>query len=226
MDIRNVAGWPAFLTLLFYMGPVWFIWQSEDPRNLFYINEMFMAIFVVLVTYVWFQQELGGGMMEMLCTYPLSLTGTVLRKLLLVHITVLTLHLLLMRIYVWRLGPLRAEIFSWRDGTSAIRDVSWWELYVQALPGYVFVSVLAIVGFMLSRHVYGGLGLGFAYWLLEGLTAGGLTKGFTLYTYYLFPEGWFVLNRLWLIGAGGMLLAVAIGLVNRRSRWIGIESDA
>lgn len=226
MEIKSALGWPAVFACGYFLALVLFLLQSDGPRNLFYLNEMAMCLLVVFTTYVWFQREIGGGMMEMLGTFPISFTGMIGRKLLLVHLTVLVCHYVLMGVYVWRLGPLRTVMFPWDGGAPFIRTTSWWELYGQALPGYFVIAALTVFGFTLTKHVFGGVGFAVAYWMFEGLTAGGTTQALSLYTAYLPDGASFPLNRLLLAAIGGLLLVTAAGLLQRRSRWIAAESDA
>lgn len=221
-EFANVFSWPGMLIAAYLLLLLGTIVTSDKTRSLVNYSELAMMPVAVMVTYLAFQREIGSGFMEILATYPLSLPRLLLHKWLLSILTFTACHAVVVGVYYWQFQQLKMDIYPWQGGESVWRTVSWWEVYVQALPGFLFMSALAVFGFMVTRQVYGGLILPFGYWLLEMLMGG---LWLPLHTMFLQETDTFVVNRLSHIVAAVVLIGLSLVLFNRRTRWITAESD-
>ncbi|WJH35880.1 hypothetical protein N6H14_08160 [Paenibacillus sp. CC-CFT747] len=192
----------------------------DRPRNLYNYNELAFLPFVVMLTFLMGRVEFGGRTMEILSTYPLSYTRLLLRKLAVALAAAVLLHAGLMGAYRLRFHTLEALYYPYNGTAPGAADAGWLPLLLQALPAYLLLAAVTLLGMTLSRKLYGGLAAGFGLWMLGVLMPPGAFGPFTLLTASLTKETAFPVNRVWLIGAGMLAAAVAALLLNRRSRWV------
>jgi len=199
--------------------------QPDKPRAVNYIAEMGMFPLVIMFTILMFQHEIGGGGMEIISTYPVSLRLIALRKWLnAILLSVLT-SLLWMTVYLFKYEEISTNIYSWSGSKYTFRAASIPELLIQVLPAYLLLTTLTLAGIIVFRSIYGGLITGFALWILDTISGGRLLSSFTLYTAYLPQEASFPINRLVLLLVSALLLGIAIWLIGLRERWIGNEEE-
>lgn len=222
-DLKGLKG-PFLLAIVgCYLGYVTLIATSRYPRDLFFLNEMFMLPVVSMATVMFYQRELGGYFSEIYATFPVSMTGMILRKLgqLLVFITVF--HLAWTWVYLSSFGKMETLVYSYHNQPPYWGEISWLQLFSQSVPTYLLLAVLTLLGMVLTKKIYGGLGAGFSLWILEGLSRGEMLQDLTLYTVYL-PESpdntAFVVNRMLLITISLALLTLSIYWANQRHKWI------
>ncbi|WDH98108.1 hypothetical protein PUW24_03870 [Paenibacillus urinalis] len=219
--MRSGSFWLVVAIYLLLLGTILFrTFEHEAAPNPMQYNETLSFLLCTMVAMLFFQREWGGGSMETIASYPMSLTAMTMRKWGLAIILMLIAQAGWMTLYVLRFGQMTALTYPW-DGGEAITDtVQKIELLIQPLPAMMFMISITIFGMVLSQKLYGGLALGFAWWLLDTITTGAILRYFTLYTTYLdMREVPFVLNRLLLVGVSLILLIVSCYVVNRRQRY-------
>ncbi|MGG6314433.1 hypothetical protein [Paenibacillus macerans] len=218
----------AWLTLLVFALYVISIVLSDParPRNVYYFSEMGMFPVAVMVTVLLFQREIGGGGMEVIATYPVSLRLLAWRKWLLAILLTAGLDIVWMGGYRWRFGTLATVRYPW-NGAEAIpkSEMSMLALLLQTLPAFILLISLTVAGIVAFRKIYGGLILGFGVWVLDTISSGELLGRWTLYTAYLQKWHSFPLNRMALLAGSLLLLAYAVWLIGRRERWISVEEE-
>ncbi|WNQ11168.1 hypothetical protein MJA45_26805 [Paenibacillus aurantius] len=190
------------------------------PRNLYNYNELAFLPFVVMLTILMGRVEFGGRTMEIISTYPLSYTRLLLRKMAAALASAVLLHAGLMGAYRLRFHTLEALYYPYNGASPGAADAGWLPLLLQALPAYLLLAALTMLGMTLSRKLYGGLAAGFGLWMLSVLAPPGTLGPFVLLTAGLSENMSFPVNRLWLIGASMAAAAAAAVILNRRSRWV------
>ncbi|GAA0411088.1 hypothetical protein [Paenibacillus motobuensis] len=199
--------------------------QPDKPRTVNYIAEMGMFPLVIMFTILMFQHEIGGGGMEIISTYPISLRLIALRKWLNVVLLSVLASLLWMMVYLFKYGEIHTYMYPWNGAEAVFRAASMPELLIQVLPAYLLLASLTLAGIIVFRSIYGGLIAGFVLWILDTISGGSLLSSFTLYTAYLPQEASFPVNRWVLLLASVLLLAIALWLIGYRERWIGREEE-
>lgn len=218
----------AWLALLLFAVYVLSILLSDParPRNVYYFSEMAMFSLALILPLLLFQREIGGGGMEVIATYPVSLSMLAFRKWLLAIVLTAALAVLLMSVYAWHFGGIWTLRYPW-NGAEAIpkAEMNAASLMLQNLPAYVLLISLSIAGIVAFRRIYGGLILGFAVWVLDTISSGEWLGRWTLYASYLRKYHSFPQNRIGLLIASLLLLAFAVWLIGRRERWISVEEE-
>ncbi|MEK5059293.1 hypothetical protein ACFSVM_19805 [Paenibacillus shunpengii] len=219
--MRSGTFWLVVAIYLLLLTTILFrTFEDGAAPNPMQYNEMLSFLLCTMAAILFFQREWGAGSMETIASYPMSLTAMTIRKWGLAIILMLIAQAGWMTLYVLRFGQMSARVYPW-DGGEAITDtVHMIELLIQPLPAMLFMISITIFGMVLSQKLYGGLALGFAWWLLDTMTMGAIFRHFTLYTTYLdMREVPFVLNRGLLVGASLILLIISIFVINRRHRY-------
>lgn len=220
-ELKGTRSWTLWLALIYYAILLGMIVQADHPLNLFYLNEVFMLPFIVLLTTLFFQRELAGTFPEMLVTYPISITAMIARKFLIIFGWTVLFHLGWSMVYLLKFGEMITDIYPFSGGNSSEMEVSWFRLFIQSMPEYWLFICLSIAGIVISKRLYGGIIIAFAYWLFELISMGIVTKAFTLFTLYLQGyDGSFLMNRLVFTLIAAALLILAIITFNHRFRWI------
>ncbi|GGG14583.1 hypothetical protein [Paenibacillus aceti] len=214
----------AILLLLLYLISI-VTGQADKPRVVSYYAEMGMFPLVIMFTTMMFQHEIGGGGMEIIATYPVSLRLIAWRKWLSAVLLSLLASLIWMSVYLYKYGMIRTKFYPWNGGEAVFRSGGILELLLQALPAYLLLASLTLVGIIVFRSIYGGLLSGFSIWILDTISGGRLLASFTLYTAYLPREASFPLNRVTMLLVSVLLLGLALWLIGYRERWIGREEE-
>lgn len=220
---QPVALLTIILLISYFIGII--TGQPDKPRAVNYIAEMGMFPLVIMFTILMFQHEIGGGGMEIISTYPISLRLIALRKWFNVVLLSVLASLLWMMVYLFKYGEISTDMYPWNGAKGAFRAASMPELLIQVLPAYLLLASLTMAAIIVFRSIYGGIIAGFALWILDTISGGSLLSSFTLYTAYLPQEASFPINRLVLLLASALLLAIALWLIGYRERWIGREEE-
>ncbi len=194
--------------------------DPERPRSVFYYNEMAFLPLVIMIAVILFQRELGGSMMEIYSTFPVSFAAMVLRKFGVAMAASALLHFGWVYVYKQKFHMLRATVYLYNGGDPFTGDATWLMLLSQSAPEYALMAGVAIFASIASKTLYGGLAGGFAVWMAETMSDGKLLSVFAIYTLHIPGQITLAFNRLLLLSAGMICLAAAILLVNRRERWI------
>lgn len=220
-ELKGMKGLALWLAVIYYALMLWMIVQADHPLNLFYLNEVFMLPFIVLLVTLFFQRELAGTFPEILVTYPISVSAMIARKCPIIFGWTVIVHFGWSMVYLLKFGKMVTTIFPYSDGSPSDMEVSWMRLFLQAMPEYWLFISLTIAGTVTSKRLYGGVIISFAYWLFALISFGRVTKSFALFTVYLKDDdGSFLINRLVLTLIAAALLVLSMIVFNRRSRWI------
>lgn len=196
---------------------------ADRPLNVFYYNEMGAVLLAIMATGTLFQRELSGSQMELFATYPTSLAGMVVCKAAWALGIVLVFCLIWTRVYLWKFpGMVSAIPIPW-SGTQPGAPVTEIDLFILAVPGYLAVIGIALVSMVAAKRTHVGLLIGFGLWLWQSLEGPGLGNA-SLFTAYLPQNAPLLANRLAWAGIGGVCVALAAGLAERRERWVGVDS--
>lgn len=222
---KQPMSWLTLLIFGLYLLAI-LLSDPERPRTVYYFSEMGMLPLAVMVTLLLFQREIGGGGMEVIATYPVSLRMLALRKWALAILLTAGLGIVWMMVYLWKFGAIVTVRYSWSGAEPVPKsEMGITALLLQTLPAYVLLISLAAVGIVVFRKIYGGLISGFSVWMLDTISSGSLLGRWTLYTAFLEKEHSFPANRLILLLAALLLLAFAVWLIGRRERWITVEEE-
>ena len=219
-DWKNVKGAWLYVFIAFYLlflSSFLFAWE---PRDLFYLNEMFMIPLVVLGTVLILQREFGGYFSEIYATFPVSMPLMMLRKILQLYVFIATIHLFWTVIYRVKFGSMKTVLYYYKTDEAVFQEVSWLNLFVQSVPAYLVITGVTLLGMVLTKKVYGGLGAGFAVWMFEVISTGGITGEWTLFTIFIPMETAFARNRLGLLAIFIVLLLLSFWWANKREKWI------
>ncbi len=222
---KQPMAWVTLLVFGLYLLSI-VLSDPERPRTVYYFSEMGMFPVAIMLTLLQFQRELGGGGMELIATYPVSLRALALRKWGMAILLTLGLGAVLMSVYLGRFGTITTVRYPW-SGAAPIpkSEISVAALLLQNLPAYVLLVSLTVAGIIGFRKIYGGLILGFAVWMLDTISGGSWLGQWTLYASYLRPGDSFPMNRFALLTASALLLGFAVWLIGRRERWIAVEEE-
>lgn len=202
-----------------------FIADPTKPRLTFYYAEMGMFPLIIMVMTVLLGREFGGGGMEMIATYPVSLRWLAFRKWLGTLIYIAMANIIWMIAYIVRFGKLEPWLYTWGEGTKVVSENAFFALFMQGLPAYMLMASLVLLGTVIFQKTYGGLLFGFSLWAIDTLSGGGLLRRFTLYANLLEKDTWFTANRIALLLLTALLLAITLWLTGLRERWIGKEEE-
>ncbi|WP_055105257.1 hypothetical protein [Paenibacillus ihumii] len=224
----NMGKQPLFvLTLLIYLS-YWVVILTGDakyPQPVVYFAEMGMFPIVIMLTVLLFAREIGGGGMEVIATYPVSLRLMAVRKWVLALVLSALAGMGWMAVYRIKFGAIVTDMHSWSGGEAAFRKTGGLALLLQTLPAYMLLASVAVLGIVWFQKLYGGMALSFALWVLDTMSAGSILGGKTLYTAYLPEDSSFLLNRFILGAFAVLILLVALGLIGVRERWIGRDEE-
>ncbi|MFD1177142.1 hypothetical protein ACFQ3W_12675 [Paenibacillus puldeungensis] len=196
------------------------------PRTVYYLSEMGMFPLVIIVTLLMYQREIGGGGMEIIATYPISLRVMVVRKWVIAILISVLFSLGWMTAYLLKYGEIITTHFLWSGATPIKgKPIGVVPLLLQTLPAYLLFASLTVTGIIVFRKIYGGLILGFSVWVLDTISGGSVFNSWTLYTAYLGKEDSFPANRIVLLIASILLLMFSVWLVGKRERWIAVEEE-
>ncbi|MDG5788391.1 hypothetical protein QA612_12955 [Evansella sp. AB-P1] len=219
-DWKNMKGaWLSVLVVFYLLFLLSFLFSSE-PRDLFYLNEMFMLPLVVICTIVFFQREFGGYFSEIYGTFPVSIPLMMLRKIVQLFVLIFILHFFWTVVYSWRFGGMETVLYSYQGKEAVYQEVTSIQLFLQALPTYFVMAGATILGLVLTKKVYGGLGVGFALWMFEVISVGSITGKWALFTIFLSQNDSFAVNRIAHIVVFLLLFTISIFWANRRSLWV------
>lgn len=196
------------------------IWAEADmPRNIAAYNETVFLPLVPMICALFFQRELGGSAMEMYATYPISISLTILSKYVLSIVMMVLLHFSVFQVYVWKFGSIQGTVWSYWTDSARMGQVQWFELAAQSFP--VILSVSSFVVFLMIgvKKLYAGLAAGFGLWMVEMLSNGTLFQAAALFKGHL-QDSSFTFNRSIHLAAALILLLAAMGLSERRHRWV------
>ncbi|MGG3455591.1 hypothetical protein [Paenibacillus rhizolycopersici] len=218
----------AWLALLLFVVYILGIVLSDPgrPRNVYYFSEMALFSLAIIIPLLLFQREIGGGGMEVIATYPISLRMLAFRRWLVSILLTAGLGMVLMSVYAWHFGGIWTLRYPW-NGAEVIpqAEMTAGSLILQNLPAYVLLISLSTAGIIAFRRIYGGLVLGFAVWVLDTMSSGEWLGRWTLYASYLKKTYSFPHNRIGLLIASLILLAFAVWLIGKRERWISVEEE-
>ncbi|MCR6109617.1 hypothetical protein HXA35_04610 [Bacillus sp. A301a_S52] len=224
-DLKGMWGTWLFVMLGCYglfLSSFVFV-DADNPRDLFYLNELFMIPLVTLMTVLVFQKEFGGYFSEVFATFPLKMWEVIVRKFTQFIILLAGVHLLWVEIYRLKFGLLQTVTYDYSNHEMIYTKLNWLELFSQSFPSYIFVAAVTVLGLVFSKKVYGGLGAGFGLWMLEVLTNGGFLGRWTLFSVYIPEEIPFIENRISLIVAAIILGIVSVLWAERRAKWVASE---
>ncbi len=195
------------------------------PRTVYYYSEMGMYPIVIMLTMLLFQREIGGGSMEMIATYPVSLRLIAVRKWILGLIYASVLNIGWMVVYLIKFGGISTVMYPWSGAEGVKRSTGILPLLLQTMPAFMLLASVTLLGMVLFRKTYGGLALGFSLWVLDTVSGGKWLSGWTLYA-SLLPDGAsFPINRIVLLAAAAAMLGCSIWLIGLRERWIMEEEE-
>lgn len=222
---KQPMAWLALLLFAVYLLSI-LLSDPSRPRTVYYFSEMALFSVALIIPLLLFQREIGGGGMEVIATYPVSLRVLAFRKWLMAIGLTAGLGIILMSVYAWHFGGIWAPRHPW-NGAEVIpkAEMTAGSLILQNLPAYVLLISLSVAGIVAFRRIYGGLVLGFAVWVLDTISSGEWLSRWTLYASYLKKQHSFPQNRIGLIIASLLLLAFAVWLIGRRERWISVEEE-
>ncbi len=222
---KQPMAWLAMLLFAVYLLSI-LLSDPDRPRTVYYFSEMALFSMALIIPLLLFQREIGGGGMEVIATYPVSLRMLAFRKWLMAIGLTLGLGFVLMSVYAWYFGGIWAPRHPW-NGAEVIpkAEMSAGSMILQNLPAYVLLISLSVAGIVAFRRIYGGLVLGFAVWVLDTISSGEWLGRWTLYASYLKKQHSFPQNRIGLLIASLLLLAFAVWLIGRRERWISVEEE-
>lgn len=219
-DFKSLRGAWGYGTIAFFLLFISSFLFSEYPRDLYFLNEMFMLPFVVLCTVSFFQREFGGFFSEIYATFPLSFFYMIVRKLVLLYCLIALIHFSWTMAYVAKFDQLQTVRYSYLKGTIQFQEVSWLQLFLQAVPAYFIFTSITLLAMVVTKKVYAGIGIGFAIWLVEVISMGQITKRCALLTVYIPEDASFFVNRLGLITTSILLIFISIWWANKREKWI------
>lgn len=223
-DLKSLRGAWLFTAGVFYVLFLLSFLLSDEPRDLFFFNEMFMIPLVILITVVLFQKEFGGYFTEVFATLPLSMGKLIMRKLLQLFLAIVLLHGLWSFLYRLKFNELQTTVYSYFN-EGIVQESSWIDLFLQSAPSYAAATSVTLTGLVLTKKVYGGLGAGFALWMFEVISQGRFLGQWTFFTVHI-PEGIsFTGNRMGLLSAFVILVAFSIFLASKREKWL-ISDDS
>lgn len=227
LDLK-IGKQPLFLVTLFIYLSYWaaiIMGNADYPQTVYYFSEMGMFPVVILLAVLLFEREIGGGGMEVIATYPVSLKFMVIRKWTLSLVLTAVAGVGWMFIYRAKFGEIMTRVYPWNGEEAAAAQVGFLTLLLQTLPAYMLLASVAVLGIVWFQKLYGGLVLAFALWMLDTISFGKVLGKCTLYAAYL-PEGVsFVANRIILMAISCVCLLMAVWVIDRRERWIGREEE-
>ncbi|GAA0137373.1 hypothetical protein YSY43_42140 [Paenibacillus sp. YSY-4.3] len=224
----SIGKQPLFLlTLLIYFTYWAAIWLADPyrPQTVYYYAEMGMFPIVIMLTVLLFEREIGGGSMEIIATYPVSLRLMAVRKWILSLVLSALAGVGWMAMYRMKFGGIESVMYPWDGGEAVSRQAGYLPLLLQTLPAYMLLASVTVLGITWFQKLYGGLMIAFALWMLDTVSAGRILGGFTLYTAYLMEGSSFIANRVILLVLASFLLLLAGGIMGSRERWIGREEE-
>ncbi|PWA10029.1 hypothetical protein DCC39_12130 [Pueribacillus theae] len=224
-ELKGLKSVLLFAPFTYYLLVILSILMADEPKTIFYYNEMIMLPLIVMMAGLLFQREFSGSMMEIYATFPVSLIAMLLRKVLFLVVIIFTLHLGWTFIYLAKFDMMETTVFAYSGAKPAFKSTSILHLFFQAFPGYLFISSIVASGLIFSKQLYGGWLLGFAVWMFFSLMGNEWNGPFSLYTIYIREDTAFWLNQLLLLlFACGLTIISAIQL-NKRTRWIVLEEE-
>lgn len=224
----SIGKQPLFLlTLLIYFTYWAAIWLADPyrPQTVNYYAEMGMFPIVIMLTVLLFEREIGGGSMEVIATYPVSLRLMAVRKWILALVLTGLAGVGWMAMYRMKFGGIVNVMHPWNGGEAVSRQAGYLPLLLQTLPAYMLLASVAVLGIAWFQKLYGGLIIAFALWILDTVSAGRILGDFTLYTAYLTEGSSFIANRVILLVLAGSLLLLAGGVMGSRERWVGRDEE-
>lgn len=224
-DMKGLRGLWLYIAAGFYSLFLLSFLLSEEPRDLFFLNEVFMLPLVILLTIIVFQKEFGGYFSEVFATFPLCMAAVVGRKCVQLFIVVTAVHLIWVTLYRLTFGQLQTVAYDYENQEMVFTDLSWLELFAQGLPAYGLAAAVTVTGLIFTKKVYGGLGAGFALWMIEVLTMGAFLGRWTLFTMYMPDGATFAGNRTGLAAAAIVLLLMAAVWAGRREKWLTADDS-
>lgn len=198
--------------------------NPERPPVVYYYSELSMLPLCIMIAGVMCQREFSGGM-EVLATYPVSLSWLTLRKWILSEGVVLLLQLGWMGVYLEKYHVIVTRVQFWGGGSSTVTSISPMALLMQIAPAPLFLTAFTVFAIMLTRRIYMGQLMAFMYWLFDSLYSGTVPSSWTLYTTFLSEQASFPVNRYILLAGTVLLLAVACWLSEKRTLWILREEE-
>lgn len=224
----NIARQPLFfLTLIIYLS-YWVVILTGDadyPQTLYYYSEMGMFPVVIMLTVLLFEREIGGGSMEVIGTYPVSLRIMAVRKWALGLVLAVLAGMGWMAVYRIKFGEMMTVMYPWNGGEAVSRQAGYLELLLQTMPAYMLLASVAVLGIAWFQKLYGGLILSFAVWVLDTVSLGSVLKDWTLYAAFLPQDSSFIANRVILLVCACLFLLLGVRLIGIRDRWIGREEE-
>lgn len=195
------------------------------PRTVYYYSEMGMYPIVIMLTLLLFQREIGGGSMEMIATYPVSLRLIAVRKWVLALIYASLIDIGWMAVYMMKFGEISTLMYPWNGAEGVKRSAGVVPLMLQTMPAFMLIASVTLLGMVLFRKTYGGLALGFSLWTFDTVSGGEWLSGWTLYAIFLPDGASFPINRAVLLTAAAAFLGCSVWLIGRRERWIMEEEE-
>ncbi|MNJ40575.1 hypothetical protein [Paenibacillus bouchesdurhonensis] len=224
----NLGKQPLFLlTLIIYLF-YWFVILTGNvdyPHTVHYYSEMGMFPVVIMLTILLFEREIGGGSMEVIGTYPVSLRLMAVRKWIVALVLVALAGMGWMAVYRIKFGSIMTVMHPWHGGESVSRQAGYLELLLQTMPAYMLLASLAVLGIAWLQKLYGGLILAFSLWVLDTVSMGTVLGDWTLYAAFLPKDSSFIVNRVVLLISACLFMILALWLVGMRERWIGREEE-
>ncbi|AZK46139.1 hypothetical protein [Paenibacillus lentus] len=224
----NIGKQPLFLLTLIICLFYWFVILTGNvdyPHTVYYYSEMGMFPVVIMFAVLLFEREIGGGSMEVIGTYPVSLRLMAVRKWVLSLVLAAIAGMGWMAVYRMKFGEIKTVMHPWNGGEAVSRQAGYLELLLQTLPAYMLLTSVAVLGIVWFQKLYGGLILSFALWMLDTVSLGSVLGDWTLYAAFL-PQGTsFIANRVILLVCACLFLLWAVWLIDIRDRWIGREEE-
>lgn len=209
---------------IFLIGTI-LIADPDRPRSILSYTELGMFPLIMMIMALLLGREFGGGGMEIVATYPISLRYLAFRKWLLAIVLTFLVNLIWMLCYILHFGKLKSSLYLWDGSDKIVVENALIPLFIQGLPAYLLVASLVLCGTIIFQKTYGGLLFGFTYWILDTLSSGQLLSPFSLYTEFLIGDKQFTSNRIAVLVIAILLLGIALWLVGIRERWIGREDE-
>ena len=222
IGIKSPLVWVPIVYIMLLLLSIW-ISDPEEPKHITVYNETALLPMIPMLCALLLQREIGGGAMEMLAAYPVSLGGMALRKWVLTLAAAAMLQAAVMSAYGLHFGGRQTVLYSYAGLPPVKAEAGIGQLLLQALPAYAALASICMFVMLLTKKTYGGLIAAYAVWMAEMLSGGELLSGAVLITGHIPKEISFVQNRLILTAAAAALLLASCLAAERRSRWIIAE---
>ncbi|WP_131923168.1 hypothetical protein [Hazenella coriacea] len=219
IDLANLKSWFTLVPIIYVSFLILVILLDESILLASY-NETAIFPLIVILSVLFFQKEFGGSSMEVIATFPISMTGMWLRKMFLTLFTFVCFHWMVVQVFMLMYPKTVSSYFPYDGGESKTIIMDYGQLLFQIFPAALLLSTCTICAMILSKRLYVGLIFGFGVWMIDVLSSGSIFTLFTLHTVYLPKGSFFLYNRLALLSISGIFIGLSLYMIRKRSYWI------